>query len=379
MPDRGHLLILTFALGLACAPSSEARVKVGEKAPPFTVTTFGGDKVSLEDLRGQVVVLNYWATWCGPCRRELPVLNNFYVRHPRHDLKILAVDTEDSIPQAKLRPLAASLNFPLIARMSGGGYGIIGGLPTSYVIDRAGIVRYAKAEAFDAASFEAVVAPLLAEPPPRPAPSVAGAVKLAAKPVWVEVPNADDMAAVYPAKALTAHLGGRAVIQCAASADGGLSGCMVTAEEPAGEGFGQAAMSLTPKFRMQTALQDGAPASGLTFSIPIRFKAPAAVSAPPPPDRALRYTKEAGSRGPGPYYPEAAAHAGVSGAALLECDAAASTGVLSNCALVEEAPQLQSFGAAALKMAERAWIFAEPTAESRRVRLTIVFKATASH
>src|SRR5690349_13827306 len=84
-------------LGFVTAGPAAAHLKPGDPAPPFKVTTFGGDTVSLDDLKGQVVVLNYWATWCGPCRVELPILNDYFRRHPRPDLKILAVTVEGSV------------------------------------------------------------------------------------------------------------------------------------------------------------------------------------------------------------------------------------------------------------------------------------------
>lgn len=165
---------LTGALGalilILIAGPAAARAKVGQVAPAFTVTTFAGEKIALEDMKGQVIVLNYWATWCGPCRRELPILSAYYRRHSARGLKILAITTEGSVPPAKLKPLEGLLSFPLISRMSGRGYGTVGGaVPTNYVIDRAGVVRYAKADAFSEAELDALLGPLLAAPAPAAA------------------------------------------------------------------------------------------------------------------------------------------------------------------------------------------------------------------
>lgn len=156
-------------LTLLAAPGAYARAKVGNPAPKFTLITYDKQRITLEDLKGQVIVLNYWATWCGPCKRELPLLDAYVRRHP--ELKVYAVATEDSVPPAKLKPLAAILSFPLIAHILGSGYGLVSNaLPTNYVIDRAGIVRYAKAEAFDLETLNAVVGPILAEPAPAAMP-----------------------------------------------------------------------------------------------------------------------------------------------------------------------------------------------------------------
>jgi len=137
--------------------------KVGKPAPPFTIVTFDHRTVRLADLAGKVVVLNFWATWCAPCRIELPMLDGYLRRHPSDDLRLFAVTTEGSVPDSKLKPLASLLSFPLATSISGPGYGpISGAVPSNFVIDRDGVVRYAKAMAFNTASFDAVVSPLLA-------------------------------------------------------------------------------------------------------------------------------------------------------------------------------------------------------------------------
>jgi peroxiredoxin len=140
--------------------------KVGKPAPPFSLTTFDNEKITLAELAGDVIVLNFWATWCAPCRIELPMLDAYVRRHKGADLKLFAVATENSVPTSKLKPLASVLSFPLVKSISGGGYGDLGAVPTNFVIDRAGVVRYAKAQAFSADGFDALISPLLAAPAP---------------------------------------------------------------------------------------------------------------------------------------------------------------------------------------------------------------------
>ncbi|MEO8115917.1 MAG: TlpA disulfide reductase family protein [Phenylobacterium sp.] len=158
------LCALVLAALLAASPVHGAGL--GKPARPYKIITFDHQTVPSTDLRGKVVVLNYWATWCTPCRAEMIVFDNYMRRHKGTDLAIFAVATEDSIPASKLKPLASVLSFPLAARLTGGGYGVMSGVPTSYVIDRAGVIRHAEAGAFDAESFDALVTPLLAEAPP---------------------------------------------------------------------------------------------------------------------------------------------------------------------------------------------------------------------
>ncbi|MBE7217922.1 MAG: TlpA family protein disulfide reductase, partial [Caulobacteraceae bacterium] len=149
-----------------------AAPRVGRPAPDFHATLYDGRKVSLADFKGQVLVLNFWATWCGPCKTELPLLNAFLAITQAHGLNVLAVASPDSAEPSALKPLAAKLAIPLVSRMSGP-YGVLGGYPTNYVIDRAGVVRYARAGAFDLDALNAVIIPLLNEPAPAATTPVA--------------------------------------------------------------------------------------------------------------------------------------------------------------------------------------------------------------
>lgn len=158
-------LLLTAAVALIAVPAWAAQV--GDAAPPFEITTYDKHRIRSSDLKGKVVVINYWATWCAPCRVEMPILDDYLRKQSTGDLVIFAVATEDSAPPAKLKPLASLLSFPLVAKLSGKGYGLMGGaVPTNYVIDRAGVIRHAKARAFNARELEELLDPLIAEAPP---------------------------------------------------------------------------------------------------------------------------------------------------------------------------------------------------------------------
>jgi cytochrome c biogenesis protein CcmG/thiol:disulfide interchange protein DsbE len=163
--------LLVAALVCATVPAA-ARPKVGQPAPPFEVTTFDGQKITLADLRGQVVIVNIWATWCVPCRNELPLLDAYEKIRGDAGLRVVAVTTEDSVPLSALKPLAAHLTMKLAPRMRSN-YQILEGVPTNYVIDRAGVLRYAKAEAFDLDSLIALLVPLLNERAPPPPAAIA--------------------------------------------------------------------------------------------------------------------------------------------------------------------------------------------------------------
>jgi peroxiredoxin len=157
-------------LGVAPMPPAKKKVVIGQPAPEFVLRTYAHENISLSSLRGQVVVLNLWATWCVPCKTEMPMMDSYYRQYSGKGLRIFAVATEDSVPPYKLKALSAALSFPLVLQLRGGAYDVLDGVPTNFIIDRNGIVRYAKADAFDRAEFDAVLKPLLAEPAPPPLP-----------------------------------------------------------------------------------------------------------------------------------------------------------------------------------------------------------------
>ncbi|MBE2992379.1 TlpA family protein disulfide reductase [Sphingomonas sp. CFBP 13603] len=146
------------------ASAATASVKLGEPAPPFELTLIDGTKVRSAILHGQVVVLNFWATWCGPCKAELPLLDSYYRIRKDNGLRVFAVATEDSVPASKLKPLFAAMTIPSARRIKGP-FAVMGALPTN-IIDRAGVVRYAKAGAFDLNELNTLLVPLLREPAP---------------------------------------------------------------------------------------------------------------------------------------------------------------------------------------------------------------------
>jgi cytochrome c biogenesis protein CcmG/thiol:disulfide interchange protein DsbE len=142
-------------------------LRVGGPAPVATLVTLDDRRISTAQLRGDVVILTFWATWCVPCREELPLLSAYATRHREAGLKVLGftLDTPEKLPEVK--QISESLSFPVgfLERSSAPGYGRIWRLPVSFTIDRAGrlVVNGWKEKnpSWTAERLEQVVTPLL--------------------------------------------------------------------------------------------------------------------------------------------------------------------------------------------------------------------------
>ncbi len=130
--------------GYALPAAQRGLVKAGDTAPNFQLRDMEGRMVALSDLRGKVVLLNFWATWCGPCRVEMPAMEELYRTYPRKDFEILAVST-DAQGAAVTRPFQQEnhLTFPILHDADfrvGLAYGART-LPMTFMVDRQGVVR----------------------------------------------------------------------------------------------------------------------------------------------------------------------------------------------------------------------------------------------
>jgi peroxiredoxin len=128
--------------GRSTSGSQSSFVRVGDTAPVFQTVDLAGRAVSLHDYRGRVVVLNFWATWCPPCRVEMPELDA-YQAEMGDRIAILGVDMGE--PPGAIAPFVRQygLRFPILLDESGAiaaSYGVTG-LPTSLILDRSGVVR----------------------------------------------------------------------------------------------------------------------------------------------------------------------------------------------------------------------------------------------
>jgi len=165
---RRGVLRLLAGVSCACAYAGAARAgtpHVGAPAPALVLPTLGGVDLDLGHPTGQVVVVNLWATWCTPCRAEMPMLNAFYEQHRQDGVIMVGVSTDRSRDKAEVRRVMEAFAYPA---------GLLADartdldpprvMPMTYVIDRKGFVRAVfggMASALDAAELESAVRPLL--------------------------------------------------------------------------------------------------------------------------------------------------------------------------------------------------------------------------
>jgi thiol-disulfide isomerase/thioredoxin len=134
---------IIVAAALALALPAAAEVKPGEKSPDFTAATLAGPSLKLSSLHGKVVLLDFWASWCEPCKKELPILAKMATRLKGKGIEIVAVNIDEDRQKALDFLRTRSLQLTVV---SDPGKAIVGRweppkMPSSFAIDKNGIVR----------------------------------------------------------------------------------------------------------------------------------------------------------------------------------------------------------------------------------------------
>ena len=152
--------LLTAAVLLALLPASAANAQfefapppplpAGTPAPAFTTTTVAGKPLSLHSLRGKVVLLDYWATWCGPCQMATPALESLYKKFGPQGLRVVGLSVDDSRSVGSVKPFMKHFGMTYIVSASPAANGKaqyayhVNGIPSQFLIDKKGIVRWSQ-------------------------------------------------------------------------------------------------------------------------------------------------------------------------------------------------------------------------------------------
>jgi cytochrome c biogenesis protein CcmG/thiol:disulfide interchange protein DsbE len=136
-----HFLLALVLAAIAFATPAQA-ARPGQAAPPFALPDKTGSEVSFAALRGRVVYVDFWASWCGPCRRSFPWMNAMQARYGNDGLAIVGINVDKRRDDAErfLRDIPASFTIAYDPRGSTPAIYDVKGMPTSFLIDRRGVV-----------------------------------------------------------------------------------------------------------------------------------------------------------------------------------------------------------------------------------------------
>lgn len=137
----------TWVRGVTVAAMLATTSLVGASAsmaPSFTLPSRAGDNVSLGQLKGRVVMLNFWASWCGPCRQEMPLLDELYGKYQLAGLIMLSVNIDENAEPAIEMAQTLKVSYPVLfdTRKEVSRAYDVSAMPVTVLVDRAGVVRY---------------------------------------------------------------------------------------------------------------------------------------------------------------------------------------------------------------------------------------------
>lgn len=137
------LLLGTFFTAFA-ATSLASSGMIGKPAPDFALKSTTGQNLRLSEYRGDVVMINFWATWCGPCRQEMPLLDDLYNRYERVGFKLLGVNIDDNSQRAIDMMKELGVNFPVLFDNTKDVSKLynVNAMPVTVILDREGNVRH---------------------------------------------------------------------------------------------------------------------------------------------------------------------------------------------------------------------------------------------
>ncbi len=143
---HAHLMSRVGLIGLLCglALQAGAAVPVASMAPDFTLRALGRANTRLQELRGRVVMVNFWATWCGPCKQEMPHLVRLHDKYSRSGFVLLGVNVDEDPRNAAAVAAKLGITFPVLLDTDKQVSNLydLQAMPSTYLIDRDGRVRH---------------------------------------------------------------------------------------------------------------------------------------------------------------------------------------------------------------------------------------------
>jgi len=137
-----YRLVLVALMGLQSVHAYA--VTLQEEAPDFTLKSLEGNNLRLEEYRGRVVLINFWASWCGPCRQEMPLLDRLHRRYEDTGFAVLGVNVEGEVKPAQELVDKTKVTFPILIDEGQKVSELydLEAMPSTVVVDRDGVVRY---------------------------------------------------------------------------------------------------------------------------------------------------------------------------------------------------------------------------------------------
>lgn len=137
-------VLLGIAFSIFAATSLASSGLEGQTAPDFALKSSSGENLRLSEYRGDVVMVNFWATWCGPCRQEMPLLDELYARYGRVGFSLLGVNIDDNRSKAMNMVSELGVSFPVLFDSTKEVSKLydVEAMPVTVLIDREGTVRY---------------------------------------------------------------------------------------------------------------------------------------------------------------------------------------------------------------------------------------------
>ena len=162
--------ILFISTLLSALNAFATDLAVGKPMPMIEARLLDGTThIKVGSVPGKVTIINFWASWCAPCRAEMPAIQSYYDKHKSQGLEVLAINMNDSRDLAEVRKVAQSYSFPVALKADANfkGLGRIWRMPSTFVVDKNGILRKNGHEGdptVDLDALEALVTPLLDKP-----------------------------------------------------------------------------------------------------------------------------------------------------------------------------------------------------------------------